>query len=473
MANGEVCGKTGILVTLCNCFTCKPSGVKLVTAVNGVKHYGYSGGTTHTHTGTNYVAKECKAKHTGEAIIEITPEVKVRAAAYNHISQTAFDEATILVPLNGSIPKSLWRFGHGKFIVQAELQDRGGVPADWLECVDYIISLAHKYPVMGWCLGSHGRTGTWLASMKARLDPACEDPIQWARDVHCKHAVESKKQAEAVFAILGKPLPAKYEDEFKVTFSGGSFDGWRKGWFLGKEYTHDIKTGPCPCDECVTERAGRTDADWTGPWTVRRTTPCQCTKYPFCEKDRAEYAEGKAEQAKKAAVVSTTVLRTLTGNEGKCRQDIAPDALASLGCFCVKCQATDIFPGPCLNTNLCGCRKCVLIFKLTERKEWDWLHMNTKHTGTCLCNSCWFVCPTHPDECPCDECIYLNLQPEEMEDAETASAAAHDIEIDAKETAGTEAGAISGYTLEVCDLCGQFIDACSCVQPALNKAGMA
>ena len=61
--------------------------------------------------------------------------------------------------------------------------------------------------VLVFCLGGHGRTGTVLAGLIALLEPDVEDPVNEIRNRYCASAVETREQAEWVFALRGQKLP--------------------------------------------------------------------------------------------------------------------------------------------------------------------------------------------------------------------------------------------------------------------------
>lgn len=98
------------------------------------------------------------------------------------------------------------------------LPDFGGVPDDWRERLEseIIPLLADGKKLLAFCTASHGRTGTFLASLIALLETAEQtpDPIAAVRQRHCSHAVESRAQAEAIFALRGESLPEQYSREF-------------------------------------------------------------------------------------------------------------------------------------------------------------------------------------------------------------------------------------------------------------------
>lgn len=111
----------------------------------------------------------------------------------------------LYIPLNGDLPRV--RSTEPVAVMLYELVDYGGVPDDWKEFVQYVwerIQAGDK--VLAWCTGSHGRTGTLYASLLALAEPDV-DPVLTARERHCRKAVESVKQVEAVYALAGKPVP--------------------------------------------------------------------------------------------------------------------------------------------------------------------------------------------------------------------------------------------------------------------------
>lgn len=106
--------------------------------------------------------------------------------------------------------------GRSYQVLAAPLVDFGGVPAEWGSVLrDKVIPLlADGKRLLAFCMGSHGRTGTFLASLIALLEPSCADPIAAARRRHCERAVETRAQGQAVFALRGKELPERYQRLF-------------------------------------------------------------------------------------------------------------------------------------------------------------------------------------------------------------------------------------------------------------------
>jgi protein-tyrosine phosphatase len=128
-----------------------------------------------------------------------------------------FRQADLLVPLTDRAGPL--EFGQRYQVLAGCLQDYGGVPEYWREFLGQVIEeLKSGKRILAFCVGSHGRTGTFLASLVALLESEEEtpDPIAAARERHCHHAVETRAQAEAIFALRGKSLPEEYEQEFLV-----------------------------------------------------------------------------------------------------------------------------------------------------------------------------------------------------------------------------------------------------------------
>lgn len=176
---------------------------------------------------TTYVSKyENHPKHYGQHPVPVGP-YHVYLGGTRDLIPKDFEEFDVLVPLvEYGMPKLV--FGKLYAILAAPLQDHGGVPKNWKEFLfeKVIPLLAAEQKLLAFCMGSHGRTGCFLASLISLLEPEEEDPIAAARERHCTFAVESLEQAEAVFALRGKKLPKIYQDEFsrssKIWTTGNS-----------------------------------------------------------------------------------------------------------------------------------------------------------------------------------------------------------------------------------------------------------
>lgn len=171
-------------------------------------------------------------RHTGEPV-RVGP-YEVLAGGTRDLTADDLEKADVLVPLAGGAP---FAFGREYRVIGATMEDYGGVSKYWREFLEQIIvpELAAGNRLLAFCVGSHGRTGTFLASLIALLESAEEtpDPIAAARARHCRKSVESLEQAEAVFALRGEALPKQYRDEFTPKSLG----------FLGGLGGHSFKRG--------------------------------------------------------------------------------------------------------------------------------------------------------------------------------------------------------------------------------------
>lgn len=158
----------------------------------------------------------------------------VLAGGTRYLESADLDKADVLIPLTGcqelnfgqlyqltaaEHPSGITAFAPGKTyqVLVGKLPDFGGVPDNWEAFLRELVIplLASGATLMGFCFASQGRTGTWLASLIAILEPDVEDPIAAVRERHCEHAVESVTQAEAIFAIKGMPVPDFYRQSLR------------------------------------------------------------------------------------------------------------------------------------------------------------------------------------------------------------------------------------------------------------------
>jgi hypothetical protein len=143
-------------------------------------------------------------------------EFKVYLGGTRDLRAEDLERADILIPLLNSLPEMA--FGKEYRVLAAPLVDYGGVPLGWEKFLrgKVIPLLESGTRILAFCMGSHGRTGCFLASLIAILESPEEtpDPIVAARKRHCHKAVESLAQAEAIFALRGEELPDKYVREF-------------------------------------------------------------------------------------------------------------------------------------------------------------------------------------------------------------------------------------------------------------------
>ena len=172
--------------------------------------------------------------HRGEPV-RVGPYT-VLAGGTRDLREEDLERADVLVPLNGEAPFAL---GRAYRVIGCPMRDFGGAPSNWREFLERVIvpELAAGSRLLAFCVGSHGRTGTFLASLIALLESVEEtpDPIEAARKRHCERAVETRAQAEAVFALRGEPLPSQYEKEFapRVPLGLGGVDAELLGFYRG------------------------------------------------------------------------------------------------------------------------------------------------------------------------------------------------------------------------------------------------
>lgn len=127
------------------------------------------------------------------------------------------EEDVTWVSLNGDIPQNL-KFGQPIKLINAFLQDYGGVPENWEKFIHKIADTIYKQKTLiaAFCTGGHGRTGTFAASLLGLMNPDIDDPIASLRACYCEKAVETEAQARAVFKVSGKKMPSVYKETKKL-----------------------------------------------------------------------------------------------------------------------------------------------------------------------------------------------------------------------------------------------------------------
>jgi hypothetical protein len=223
------------------------------------------GGTAYSSSGEFfdhvYVSK---CKHTGEVPVMIGG-FPVHLAAGSSIPMELLSQVDYIYTLNGNLPCA-WVDRDKLFglelptIVYAEMEDRGKIPDTWESFIHGVAErIRSGKKILAYCTGSHGRTGTFGASLIAVMEPDVEDPIGAIRERHCKESVESLHQADAIFSLKnyqethnGEFLPDNYEKEFnkKTKWSnsgGGSY--------------HPIG---CSCNLCLKELKAESKAHTGG-----------------------------------------------------------------------------------------------------------------------------------------------------------------------------------------------------------------
>jgi len=155
---------------------------------------------------------------------------QVRVGGTMYLQTDDLDKADVLVPLTGcpeltfgrryrldssSQPAGLPPFKEGRQydILCGKMHDLGGVPDGWEPFLrEQVLSLLIEgHSILAFCFAGQGRTGTFLASLVAILEPDVPDPIEAIRHRYSGHAVETRAQAQAIFAIKGMGLPKRWQ----------------------------------------------------------------------------------------------------------------------------------------------------------------------------------------------------------------------------------------------------------------------
>jgi len=155
---------------------------------------------------------------------------QVRVGGTMYLQTDDLDKADVLIPLTGcsellfggrymldasAQPSKLPAFKEGRLydILCGKMDDMGGVPDGWEAFLreQVVPLLVEGRSILAFCFAGQGRTGTFLASLIAILEPDVADPIEAVRHRYSGHAVETRAQAEAIFAIKGKSLPKRWQ----------------------------------------------------------------------------------------------------------------------------------------------------------------------------------------------------------------------------------------------------------------------
>lgn len=190
-------------------------------------NYNYGYGTTGgAGTGVTYDKFNCK--HTPDVGCKVGNFV-VYPTADKNMSRVLVDQFDVVVPLlDSGFSTSTMVEDYLGLVMWFPIKDMTAPNAAKLRLhAQRINDLARGgNRVAFWCLGSHGRTGTLLATCIGLEEPDIEDPIEEARKRHCKHAVETYAQEVCVFEALGRELPAKYKRTVPKSTIGYTPGGW-------------------------------------------------------------------------------------------------------------------------------------------------------------------------------------------------------------------------------------------------------
>jgi len=160
--------------------------------------------------------EKCRHEPTELRLNTASGEVSIWLASEGKISTDDIVKFDLFVTLNGNLPRTC--FGDGLLVYDCTLPDFGMLEDInlWCKFMNFFLEEARKgKKILAYCTGGHGRTGTFGASMIATAEGAGNpdlDPVKEIRTRYCTEAVESYKQISAVFKILGKPVPEKYEE---------------------------------------------------------------------------------------------------------------------------------------------------------------------------------------------------------------------------------------------------------------------
>lgn len=129
--------------------------------------------------------------------------------ANKDIGVKTIHEMDYICALSGYMPTAY--FGAHVTFINCPLTDMGGVPDFWDSFIDDVVTeIKAGKKILAYCVGGHGRTGTFGASLISVLEPDTPDPIDAMRERHCYKAVETLRQADAVFALRNVELPQRY-----------------------------------------------------------------------------------------------------------------------------------------------------------------------------------------------------------------------------------------------------------------------
>ncbi len=151
------------------------------------------------------------SERTGVAI-QIGPHT-VHAGGGSFMQPGDVNGYDVVVPLAGRLPDGA-ELTDDQERFELELEDFGGVPKDWEQILrEQVIPLLEQgKSLLAFCAWGQGRTGTFLASLMAILEPNVDDPVLELRERYTMEAVETQTQARAVFAIKGiKELPEVHQ----------------------------------------------------------------------------------------------------------------------------------------------------------------------------------------------------------------------------------------------------------------------
>lgn len=171
------------------------------------------------------------------------------------------------------VPRVQDKFGE---IIYVNWQDFGTIGIDRLRRLVGIIrvALAQGKTVEVGCIGAHGRTGTVLAALIAKVENlSAVEAIQVLRKRYCHKAVETSQQEYMVCDLLNEPrakVPSSVKRSSKTSVSTWEDKEWRE-WFNSlNDATYDENDEDDGWDD---DLDNEDDEDFPGHWERDIITP--------------------------------------------------------------------------------------------------------------------------------------------------------------------------------------------------------
>jgi protein-tyrosine phosphatase len=98
-----------------------------------------------------------------------------------------------------------WIYPDAVEVIEFPVRDFQVPGEGWAELIDEVIRrIESGQRVLVHCMGGHGRTGLFLASIIAKLEPELDDPVAVMRERYCIKAIETGEQEAYIFQFAGK-----------------------------------------------------------------------------------------------------------------------------------------------------------------------------------------------------------------------------------------------------------------------------
>ena len=182
--------------------------------------------TKKTRKGAGHPAKRSRSRsghpeHRGKIAIKVG-DYEIYAAGTRDLRPEDYEGFDLVIPLE---PDFRCFLGQEVNIMWCPWRDMSEPPKGFEDMLPerVIPALSAGKKILVYCIGSHGRTGTFIASLIALLEPETPDPIAAVRERHCAKSVETLSQADFVFWLRDEDLPEMYADEFTRTHRPGAF----------------------------------------------------------------------------------------------------------------------------------------------------------------------------------------------------------------------------------------------------------